>query len=249
VTREYAADGTVEKSYLYKNGIIIGEGIVKDDGNRHGPWKDFYPDGTLRAEGNYDNGKQVGEWKYYHPDGKIEQIGKFSKNGRYEGTWKWYFDNGQLAKEESYRNGVRDGLSTEYDETGRVIEEGEFVDGNEDGPWFGITGDSYIRGTYRDGLRTGLWYGFYLDPHENVTDSICYFKGSFLEDNPNGKHIYYWENGKIKDEGKYVNGQREGDWYKYNSDGTLFLVITYNQGVETRFDGVKIKPPFVKEEE
>jgi antitoxin component YwqK of YwqJK toxin-antitoxin module len=249
IKREYTADGNVEKTYLYKNGIIIGEGIVKDDGNRNGSWKDFYPDGSLKSEGNYDNGKQVGEWKYYHANGKLEQTGKFNKQGKFDGTWKWYFDSGQLIREEHYRNGLKDGLSTEYDESGKVIEEGEFVDGNEDGPWFELTGDNFIRGNYRDGLRNGMWYNFYLESKEAKTDSICYFKGGFIEDNPNGKHTYYWENGKVKDEGNYVNGRKEGDWYKYNFDGTLFMVITYKQGVETRYDGVKIKPPYEKEEE
>jgi antitoxin component YwqK of YwqJK toxin-antitoxin module len=249
VRREYGADGNVEKAYLYKNGVIAGEGIVKDDGNRDGPWKDFYAGGSLKAEGNYVNGIQTGEWKYYHQNGKIEQTGRFGKQGKYEGTWKWYFDNGQLLKEENYRNGLRDGVSAEYDETGKVIEEGEFVNGNEDGPWFELTGDNFIRGTYRDGQRSGMWYNFYLDRTETKTDSICYFKGSFIDDNPNGKHIYYWENGKVKDEGSYVNGRKEGDWYKYNFDGTLFMVITYKQGVETRYDGVKIKPAYEKEEE
>ena len=247
--REYSADGKIEKAYLYKNGLITGEGIVKEDGNRDGPWKDFYADGSLRAEGNYDNGKQTGEWKYYHPNGKIEQTGKFNKLGKLDGVWKWYFDSGLLLKEENYRNGLRDGVSTEYDESGNVIEEGEFVNGSEEGPWFELTGDNFIRGTYREGLRNGMWYNYYLNRSETKTDSICYFKGGFIEDNPDGRHIYYWENGKVKDEGIYVNGRKEGEWYKYNFDGTLFMIITYKQGVETRYDGVKIKPPYEKEEE
>jgi uncharacterized protein len=249
IKREYKADGTIEKAYLYKNGVIIGEGIVKEDGDREGPWRDYYPDGALKAEGNYEKGKQTGEWKYYHPNGKIEQIGKFNKQGKFEGTWKWYYENGELLKEEHYHLGLKDGLSTEYDESGKVIAEGEFVSGNEDGPWFELIGDNFIRGTYRDGLRNGMWYNFYLDQNGAGTDSLCYYKGGFIEDNPDGKHTWYWENGKIKDEGSYVNGRKEGDWYKYNFDGTIFMVITYKQGVETRFDGVKIKPPYEKEEE
>lgn len=249
IKREYAADGHVEKAYLYKNGLIIGEGIVMEDGTRDGHWKDYYPDGALKAEGNYDKGRQTGEWKYYHANGKMEQTGKFNKQGKWDGPWKWYFDSGQLLKEENYRNGQKDGMSTEYDETGKVIEEGEFVNGNEEGPWFELIGDTFLRGVYRDGLRTGMWYGYYLDLKEGKTDSLCFFKGSFIEDNPDGKQIYYWENGKVKDEGNYVNGRREGEWSKYNSDGTLFLIITYKQGVETRYDGVKIKPPYEKEDE
>ena len=247
--REYAEDGKLEKAYLYQNGVVTGEGIVKDDGNRDGPWKDFYPDGSLKAEGNYDNGKQVGDWKYYHLNGKIEQTGRFNKQGKFDATWKWYFDNGKLLKEENYRSGLKDGMSTEYDETGKVIEEGEFVNGNEDGPWFELIGDCFIRGTYRDGLRNGIWYNYYLISDGLKTDSICFFKGNYIDDNPDGKHVYYWENEKVKDEGSYVMGKKEGEWYKYNSDGTLFMIITYKQGVETRYDGVKIKPPYEKEED
>ena len=249
IKREFNSDGIVEKSYLYKNGILIGEGIVKEDGDRDGPWKDYYNDGKLKSEGNYDNGKQTGLWKYYHQNGKIEQTGKFNKQGKPDGTWKWYFDTGQLLKEENYRNGLREGLSAQYDETGQVVEEGEFVNGNEDGPWFEKSGDNYIRGTYRDGLRNGMWYNYIMTTEGAKTDSLLYFQGSFIEDNPDGRHIYYWENGKKKDEGIYVMGKKEGDWLKYNNDGTLFMVITYRQGVEVKYDGVKIKPPYEKEEE
>ncbi|MCK9421111.1 MAG: hypothetical protein M0Q38_00760 [Bacteroidales bacterium] len=249
VKRIYDSTGKVEKSFLFQNGNVIGEGIVKDDGNRDGPWKDFYPDGNLKAEGNYDNGKQIGEWKYYHSNGKIEQTGRFNKQGKLEGSWKWYFDTGQLLREESYHAGLRDGLSTTYDETGKVIEEGEFINGNEDGPWFEQIGDTYIRGTYRDGLRNGMWTYYYVEFDGVKWDSLCYFKGSFVEDNPDGKHIYYWDNGKVRDEGLYIMGKKEGDWLKYNYDGTLFIIITYKEGVEVRYDGIRIKPPFEKEEE
>lgn len=248
VKREYNSEGKIEKGYIYKNGIIISEGIVKDDGNRDGPWKDLYEDGTLRAEGKYDNGKQAGEWKYFHPNGKLEQIGKFNKNGKPEGTWRWYYDNGKLLKEESYRGGLRDGMATEYDENGGIIEAGEYLNGLEEGSWFEMIGDSYTRGSYRDGLRTGLWLQYYLIDNEQKKDSILSFKGSFTEDLPDGKHYYYWDNGKVKDEGVFVMGKKEGEWLKYNFDGTLFMMTTYKNGVETRYDGVKIKPPFERED-
>ena len=93
-----------------------------------------------------------------------------------------------------------------------------------------------------------MWYNYYLDNNGTKTDSLLYFKGGFIEDNPDGKHIYYWENGKVKDEGVFIMGKKEGDWLKYNYDGTLFLVITYREGIEVRYDGVKIKPPYEKEE-
>lgn len=249
IKREYNTDGKVEKSYLYKNGVITGEGLIKEDGNRDGHWNDLYPDGSVKAEGNYDNGKQTGNWKYYHSNGKLEQTGKFNNQGKPEGTWRWFFDSGQLLKEENYFNGLKDGNSTEYNETGKIIEQGEFVNGSEEGPWIEQIGDSFIRGRYRDGLRNGMWYYYNLDISGDKTDSLLRFKGNYIEDNPDGKQVYYWENGKVKDEGIYIMGKREGDWLKYNFDGTLFMIITYREGVEIRYDGVKINPPYEREEE
>jgi len=89
---------------------------------------------------------------------------------------------------------------------------------------------------------------YQLNKGESETDSLTLFKGNFLDDLPEGKHTYYWDNGKVRDEGTYVAGKKEGDWIKYNYDGTLFLIITYRNGIETRYDGVKITPPYEPEE-
>ncbi len=248
VKREFAPDGQIVKSEEYHNGIVIGEGIVLEDGSRDGPWKEFYSDGSLRAEGRYENGKRIGEWKFFHPDGKIEQTGKYTKSGKPDGTWKWYYDNGQLLREETYYNGLRDGLSEEYDENRNLVERGEYLEGKEDGKWISSTGDHCYIGSYRDGLRTGLWQGYYLTPVEGRVDSTLSFSGNFIEDLPDGKQTWFWDNGKIREEGTCVMGSREGNWNIYNYDGTLFLVITYVNGVETRYDGVKIKPPFEQNE-
>lgn len=248
IRREYKPDGTLEKSVLYHNGLVAGEGNVLDDGNKDGHWKEFFTDGSLKAEGNYEDGKPVGEWKYYHLNSKVEQSGKFNKQGKPDGRWKWYYEDGKLLREENYHNGLRDGLLSEYDEDGKLIQEGEFVNGEEDGPWIYLTGDDYVKGNFRDGLRTGMWYSFLLSRNDDKTDSLLMFKGNFIDDLPDGKHIRYWENGKVHDEGLFVMGRKEGDWMIYNSDGTLFLIITYKDGVETRFDGVRIKPPFEREE-
>lgn len=248
IRREYKPDGTIEKSVMYHNGIITGEGSMLDDGNKDGHWKEFFADGTLKSEGNYSDGKPVGDWKYFHLNRKTEQIGKFNKQGKPEGIWKWFYEDGKLLREENYRNGLRDGLLSEYDEDGKLVQEGEFVNGEEDGPWFYLTGDDYVKGNYRDGLRTGMWCTYSLAKYKDKTDSLLMFKGNYIEDLPDGKHIWFWDNGKVHDEGMYIMGKKEGDWVINNSDGTLFLVITYKDGVETRFDGVKIKPPFEKTE-
>lgn len=248
IRRDYSPDGKIEKGCIYSNGVVVAEGIVLEDGNRNGPWKEFYEDGSVKGIGQYENGKQVGEWKFFHRSGKLEQSGRYGKNGKPEGNWKWYYEDGSLLRSENFRNGQRDGDYSEYDERGSVISEGEYLNGLEEGNWFERIGDSYSRGNYRDGMRTGEWITFFIPSGNNARDSVITFRGSFTEDLPDGKQITYWENGKIREEGSFVMGKREGDWMINNSDGTPFMIITYRNGTEVRYDGVKIKPAFEKED-
>ena len=83
IYREYNTMGQIIRSLVYDMGTIIGEGIVKEDGNRDGHWKDLYPDGRIKAEGDYKDGKQVGEWKFYYPGGTLEQTASLQVRENY----------------------------------------------------------------------------------------------------------------------------------------------------------------------
>lgn len=239
IRREYAENGQVTASYTYRNGKIIGEGIIDDEGVKDGPWKEYYDDGQLRSEGNYRQGKKIGKWRYYHPNGNIEQEGNFNNLGNTDGNWVWYYDDKNLLREESFLNGQSEGVFTEYDEKGKVIIQGEYVEGLEEGLWKYQLGDHREEGTYRGGMRNGEWKYYY-------DDGQLAFQGSFIDDNPNGRHIWFWPDGKKKDEGEFINGMKTGDWIQYNADGTIFMVISYQNGVEKKYDGIKIKPEFTE---
>jgi antitoxin component YwqK of YwqJK toxin-antitoxin module len=238
VRREYLPDGTVEKSYIFRNGIMIGEGIVTEKGERDDFWKEYYDDGRLRAEGRYNKDVREGAWRFYHPDGATEQEGIYT-NGKPEGDWRWYYPGGQVLREESYYNGLLDGLMTEYDESGNVITKGGYIEGKEDGTWFYRIGDSETEGTYAEGMRYGLWKSYDL-PKGMGQQKVLRFEGRFIEDNPHGKHTYYWDNGNKKDEGDYSMGRKEGEWIYYNYDGTPFIIVSYKNGIEYRYDGIQI---------
>ncbi|HRZ77860.1 MAG TPA: hypothetical protein P5248_10870, partial [Bacteroidales bacterium] len=123
----------------------------------------------------------------------------------------------------------------EYSDSGKVLVQGEFVDGLEEGVWKYDLGDQVQQGAYAGGLRQGEWKYWYANGNLSFT-------GSFVEDNPNGKHTWYWENGRKKDEGYYVMGRREGEWTRFDESGLPYLYITYKDGVEKRYDGARIEP-------
>jgi uncharacterized protein len=234
VRREYSQDGQIVAGYVFTAGNLIGKGIINEAGNRDGPWNEYYPNSVLRSEGVYDKGKRIGEWKFYHPNGQLEQTGSYNKNGKEEGTWLWYFATGELLREESYTDGKIDGLSTEYDETGSVIAQGDYIEDYKEGKWKFNYGDHLSEEEYLNGMLNGVCKNYY-------PDGIMSFEGKFIEDNPNGHHIWYWPNGSKKTEGDYVMGLKNGEWVKYNNNGSVFLSIFYENGVEKRYDGIRVR--------
>ncbi len=236
VHREFGKDGKVTNAYIYNdNGLLLSEGIVDEAGNRNGKWKDLYPDGKTEAEGQFADNKRSGQWKFYNTLEKVEQTGSY-KNGRPDGLWDWYYDDGKLLKEEEYFQGQRDGSSTEYAEDGEIIAQGQYSDGEKNGSWKYKLGDLTEEGKYITGLRDGVWKSYY-------DNGKLKFKGNYVQGNPDGQQIIYYDNGKIKEEQYYQMGIRQKAWKKFDENGSVFLVISYKDDVETSINGVKIKLP------
>lgn len=232
VRREYNSDGQVEKSYIFLNGRIIGEGIFTDAGLKESLWKEYYPDGKLKATGNYISDRKNGSWKYFYNNGQIEQLGVYV-NGNADSTWNWYYPSGKLLRHEIFLDGLADGMMTEYAEDGEIITQGDYIEGNEEGFWFYVVGNAREEGDYAEGMRNGKWKSYYGD------ESLS-FEGKFVDDLPNGEHTWYWNNGKIKKQGKYSMGRKNGDWKKYDANGQLFIIISYQAGKEVKYDGINI---------
>ncbi len=236
IHREYNPDGTVKNSRIYNdNGLLISEGIVDEEGNRRGPWKDFSASGSVIAEGAYTDSRRTGIWKFYNQSGKLEQAGSYS-NGRIDGTWRWYYPDGELLREEDYYQGRRDGMYTEYTRTGEIIAQGAYADGERNGEWKITTGDNAEEGTYLLGLRDGEWKSWY--PNGKTR-----FRGDYRQGNPEGHHVLYYDSGRLKEDRYYKSGFRTKTWKKYNEIGEVILTITYRDDIETSINGVAVNLP------
>lgn len=233
VRREYNEEGQVEKSYIFLNGRIIGEGIFTDAGLKEGLWKEYYPDGKLKATGNYISDRKNGSWKYFYNSGQLEQLGVYV-NGKADSTWNWYYPSGKLLRHEIFIDGLSDGMMTEYTEDGKIITQGDYIEGKEEGFWFYVVGNAREEGDYAEGMRNGKWKSYY-------GDGSLSFEGKFVDDLPNGEHTWYWNNGKIKKQGKYSMGRKNGEWKKYDASGQPFIIISYQAGKEVKYDGVNIE--------
>jgi antitoxin component YwqK of YwqJK toxin-antitoxin module len=138
-------------------------------------------------------------------------------------------------------------MMTEYDKEGNIITKGEYIEGRRNGEWYFKVGLAEIKGIYSDDMRSGLWRYWDL-PKSMGKEKTLRFEGRFIEDNPHGEHTWYWDNGNRKDQGEYVMGRKEGNWIYYNYDGTPFLVVSYENGFERKYDGFRIEESFVGSE-
>lgn len=233
VRREYDQKGHVIKSYIFKFGKIIGEGIFTDAGQKQGFWKEFYDDGKLKASGFYNKDLRVKKWQFFYPNGQLEEKGKYVDNDP-DSTWKWYYEDGKLLRTEHFYKGQMDGELTEYSHQGKIITQGEYIEGKKEGLWTTFVGKSKIEENYAEGLLNGWTRHYY-------PDGTLKFEGKFVDNLPNGEHKWYWENGKLKQSGNYVMGQKTGDWKKFDYNGLLLFTISYQQGKELKYDGIKVE--------
>jgi antitoxin component YwqK of YwqJK toxin-antitoxin module len=236
IHREFNPDGSVMAAKIYNDvGNVVSEGIIDTEGRRLGEWKDYYPDGLLKAAGTYADNMRSGKWTFYFKNKRVEQTGEYIK-GRENGIWTWYYDNGNIQREESYFNGKEDGIMVEYSESGKILTRGDYVDGEKEGEWYYRVGDHIEVGNYITGLKDGKWKYFY-------NDSTLAYEGNYFQGNADGKHKLYYENGNIKEERYYSAGIREKIWKRYDPEGNVVMTITYKNDEETRINGVKLDLP------
>jgi len=231
--REYTDNQSVIKTKEYSNsGQLVADGVTDEKGQKDEFWQFFFPGGNLRSEGNFKDNLRDGTWKFYYPTGELEQTGQY-RLGAEDGLWTWYFLDGSVRREENYYRGEEDGLSVEYDESGRVIAQGEYIEGLKEGEWFYHVGDHTEKGFYRGDERDGLWQHYYLDNQKK-------FSGSFVQGFANGKHRFYFQNGKIKEDRYFEMGRKERTWRNYDSEGNVLLSTSYSDDLLSKINGVRV---------
>ncbi len=229
---------TPDSAIVYLDGYLVEKGPVDSIRRKQKEWTEYHLTGEFKAKGLYVDDKRVGEWTFYYPNKKIEQKGKYDKKGRAQGNWKWYYDSGALLKEENYINGKLDGEMQEFTEDGKIVTKGLYEEGNKEGPWYYELMNYKEFGNYRLDMPDSIWKSYYIKENQ------LRFEGNFVNGDPEGKHNWYYANGKLMATGKYVGGMKQGDWRFFDETGLLSLTITYEGDTEISWNGIKVTPTF-----
>ena len=78
----------------------------------------------------------------------------------------------------------------------------------------------------RKAFETGTLKTYYDDKKKKIKEEQTFKQGI-----PHGSAKIYYENGKLKAEGKYIKGKREGVFKFYSDKGTLTEEKLYKDGV------------------
>ena len=211
--------------------VAVATGMAQDfnqtdsKGRRQGAWRDFYPNGQLRYEGQFKNDKCKGVFRYYDEQGNLKATNEFDKSGekalnktyapngrlmatgcylnqKKEGEWKYYDpSSGQLRLVENNKAGKVHGWSRLYNpQNGALAEETQYVEGQPEGQCrkFSDTGILLQECQYRNGLL-------------------------------NGPTKSYYPSSVLKEEGQYADGQKVGVWKTYNEDGDIIAEEAFGE--------------------
>lgn len=287
--REYDESGNLVETVKYDNGILIPEPteLAKIDikrtfhpnaqvktvgsylkGLEEGVHRFFTKEGNVESSKIYRGGKVIGEgiidpegrrqgkWKEFYDTGELRSEGIYKENRR-EGEWVFYYRDGKEEQRGAYRKGLPDGDWRWLHNNGKLWREEVFYEGREDGisVEYNDTGAVVSKGQYIDGERDGQWiidigehreegeyrvgqrYGVWKYYFRN---GKLKFEGKFMDGREEAEHISYYDNGNIRDRGRYKFGEREGDWTYFTVEGDIITVVNYERGEVARVDGIRI---------
>jgi len=225
---EYLYDHKI-KGKEYINGILEYEGeflfdkkwngkgydekgnIIYELINGNGKVKEYNINNfELEFEGDYLNGQRNGKGKEYYFNNKLKFEGEYL-NGKRNGKGKEYYYNGNLKFEGEYLNGIRwKGKNKEYGFYGKLIFEGEYLgDYRKKGKEYD-NGILEYEGEYYKEIK---WTGKGYDEKGNIIYELNNGKGRMKE---------YGCGGKLKFEGEYLNGKRNGKGKEYINEKLIF---------------------------
>jgi antitoxin component YwqK of YwqJK toxin-antitoxin module len=216
--------------------------------------------GQKISEGIIDEqGRRIGAWTEFFTSGEVRAKGAYANNQR-TGRWTFYFKSGAVEQKGRFDRDRYQGIWTWYYPNGNVWREESYFNGREDGMFveYDRAGNILTRGDYISGEREGEWIYQVGDHQEKgsyviglregewvyyYNDGSIKYEGRYSQGNPDKRHKYYYPSGVLKEEQYYDLGIREKNWKKYDEEGNLSMTITYRNNTELRINGFKIRLP------
>lgn len=255
---EYDTDGRIITIYQFNKGERIDKELINrydKDGLKHGVWKEFFPNGKVKTEYNYNHGILDGLIKEYNQKGELVLANRYENDSIIDNNvdieesveirnlyYDLYDDKDEpiVKFTGAYKEGIPIGVHRFFDEKGNVNSSKLYdskgnlmgsgvvdMEGNKRGEWtfYYETGEIRSKGLYSENEREGLWKFYYKD---GKTEQI----GEYKKGKYDGTWKWYFQDGSLAREESYYRGREEGEVFEYDEYGNEIVKGTY-------FDGLK----------
>lgn len=225
ITKLYDENGKLNKVIPYKNGV------------ENGLMREYNKDGVLITVTNFRNG-------YFQREDKINRV---DRQGRKQGLYREYYETDQVKNEGYYKDDLKDGIFREFAMDGRVIKKEEYrmgelvITAEAERDKFEVkrgyyeNGNVKIVGTFKKGLPDGVFRQY--DEKGNLDSAKVYSGGKLLrqgkmddQGREQGEWKEFYENGKLRAIGNYVDGKREGIWKFSHENDSLEQIGKFVKG-------------------
>ena len=210
------ADGRIEQSI----GTITLTGEVLN-GMKNGTWIENFPNTELpHYIIQYQEGKKNGLYMEFNKEGYIIKKVDY-KNDLIDGTLFEWARSGRLVKKQEYKDGQLDGRTVICYDNGFLQEESEYKEGKKHGVtvWYSyadkMQGPKAVMYTYVNGQFEGPQEVYY---ESGYLKSVKMFSGNVA----NGSAVELYEDGSVKSECTYKNGEIKGKVKEYKA-GEKFM--------------------------
>lgn len=199
----------------------------------------YFPSGVVSSEGSMINGLPVGKWKNYHENAKIKSEGIRNAQGP-DSVWVFFALTGEKERIVTYASGIKEGPEKIFGKKGNLLEEFNNKVNKKEGKarYYYESGELYREVFFEAGKEEG--FGFEYEKDGRLI-TILSFKQGLLRSieklnrfDSQGKKAGLWQeyhdNGKVKEEGIWFDGKKNGLFKVFDRKGELIRFDRYVDG-------------------
>ncbi len=178
---------------------------------------------------HFKNGKKHGEVFEYDYKGRKLSHKKF-KNGRANGLYQVFNQNGQIKIKGTFIDGIQNGKWEYFDDKGKPKTVENFKNGKKDGKWWKKKVNQYnytsiITENYKDDQHFG-------HSEERGENGVLNWEREYSNES-SYTHKEYYRNGKLRFSEVVINGNKDGQYKKYNEKGVKIEQGQYKDDAKT----------------
>ncbi|MFM1744316.1 MAG: hypothetical protein RLZZ630_253, partial [Bacteroidota bacterium] len=247
----YSEKGFLEKTIPLHNGVE--EGIAKE----------FAEDGRIITLTTYKSGFFVkqekinrtdkfgfkqGPWKEFYPSGVVKEDG-YWKDDKKNGVFRWLGPEGIVIRMEIWKNGelskdelanVKLDIKRDYHNNGRPKSSVNLINGLREGVYREFDNKGNTTGSRLYDKDRVIAEGGTVDPQGRQQGSWKYFyedgklrmEGTYVNGERSGVWSFYYPNSRLQQQGAYVANKPEGNWSWFYPDGKILREENYKKGKE-----------------